>query len=95
MLLQVEEVRAERRREAKERARKAYQKRATLPGYEEDRLGDALRAHMPLDAVTVAWLRDDARRLRAVEIHAEDAKQQAPSLRALRLPSLREVRAAA
>jgi hypothetical protein len=42
---EVEAVRAARRREAKDRARKAYQQRVTMPGYEEDRLGQVLASH--------------------------------------------------
>lgn len=87
----LEARRARKQRRANEMAAAAGE---PLPAPVGDLL-TALRAHMPLDAVTVAWLRDDAKRLRAVESYAEAARQQAPSLRALRLPSLREVRAAA
>lgn len=48
----IERVRAERRREAKERARKAYQKRVVMPGYEEDLLGQVLAHHPRPQSVT-------------------------------------------
>ena len=77
---EVEAVRADRRREAKERARKAYQKRVTMPGYEEDRLGEALKARQPL----CAKIPDE-------EIIREDAAWAAGR----KVPSLRELRMAA
>lgn len=60
-----------------------------------DKLSRALRTCMPLGGGFGAWLRDDAKRLDAVEHVAEAARQPAPSLRQLALPPLREVRAAA